>query len=388
MSTSLLVTSAQSKQTLAVIRSLAKLGYRVSAVGSSRFSQSFYSEYCSESYVVPDSTEDPEGYISALQSIMRNGGYDVLLPVTAADTVAVARYQDRFHDTVIATDSFENIQLAHNKEKATNHAEKHNVPVPETYCPSTEEELQEIAETIDYPAVVKLRKTAAATGLRYVYSPEALLSTYSMDGSQGMAVDYSRPLIQEYVSGDIHDVCVLFEDGELQNALTQKRVRMFPASGGAGVVNVTTDRPDLVQYVDNLLSPLDWDGVAQVEFMDSEELRDPKLIEINPKIWGTIELSIAAGMNFPQKLVDMKLGRTLDTPITEYTQDLYFIWYEGGLLGNIYESDGLITPFREILNIRRRNHTNNISLMDPLPHTVRAPQLGSMAVSELLERWT
>jgi len=203
-----------------------------------------------------------------------------------------------------------------------------------------------------------------------------------------MAVDYSRPLIQEYVSGTIHDVCVLFEDGEIKTALTQERVRMFPASGGAGVVNKTTDRQDLVEYTKQLLSPLDWSGIAQIEFMDSETISEPKLIEINPKVWGTTELSIAAGVNFPKQLVDLHLNESIADSVSDFEQGLYFIWYEGGLLGNIYESGGILQPLRELNEVRQQHHETNIDLDDPLPHLVRLPQLGRISVQTLLERWT
>lgn len=387
MSESVLVTSAGSKQTLAVVRTLARSGYDVSTVGSLRFCQSFYSRYCSTRYRVPDPADRPDAFISELQSILSADDYDILLPVRAADTIVIARHRDTFEDTIVATDSFENIQLAHDKEKATEHAKDHGVPIPETFCPTTEAELEEAATKIEYPAVVKLRKTSASTGLRYVNSREELLSTYSIDGSGGMAVDYSRPLIQEFVPGEIHDVCVLFEDGELKNALTQKRLRMFPASGGAGVVNVTTDRQDLVELVEQLLAPLDWTGVAQVEFMDGEDVQEPKLIEINPKIWGTVELSIAAGIDFPQCFVEMVLDKSSDDGRGDYERGLHFIWYEGGLLGNIYESKGIFKPLREIEALRQRNSETNIESSDPVPHMVRIPQLATLSAKHLLERW-
>jgi predicted ATP-grasp superfamily ATP-dependent carboligase len=347
-----------------------------------------YSKYCSKSHIVSDPETDPDTFISELHSIVNNTDADVLLPVKAADTVVVSRHQNEFESTVVATDSFENIRLAHNKERAIRHAEKNGVPVPETYCPTTEAELHQIATDIEYPTVIKLRKTSAAIGLRYVHSSEELLSTYSHNGSQGMAVDYSRPLIQEFVSGTIHDVCVLLEDGEIKTALTQERVRMFPASGGAGVVDKTTDRKDLIQYTKKLLSPLDWNGIAQVEFIEDETTADPKLIEINPKVWGTTELSIAAGVNFPEQLIDLHIGRPIPSAVSDYEQGLYFIWYEGGLLGNLYESRGILQPIRELNEVRQQYYKTNLDGDDPLPHLIRLPQLGSLSVQNLLKRWT
>ena len=383
MGKSVLVTSAESKQTLAVLRALAKEGYDVSTVGSSRFSQAFYSKYCSAEYIVADPAENPDDYLAGIKSILSRAEFDVLLPVKAVDTMIISRHKNEFPDVAVATDSFENIKIAHDKEKAIEHAKEQNVPVPKTFCPTNDEELHQAATNIEYPAVVKLRKTSASIGLRYVHSQQELLSTYSIEGQDGVAVDYSRPLIQEYIPGDIHDVCVLFKNGKIQKALTQKRLWMFPVSGGAGAINVTTDRPDLVSQVKKLLSPLNYHGVAQVEFMDGKQTEEPRLIEINPKIWGTIELSIEAGMNFPHYHVEMALGNNIQGGINDYEQDLSFIWYDGEFLGHLYKSEDIIKKLKDIQNIRESKCKSNLSKNDPIPHIIRTPQLFKMGIERL-----
>jgi hypothetical protein len=41
-----------------------------------------------------------------------------------------------------------------------------------------------------------------------------------------MVFVYDRPLVQEYVPGEIHDVCLLLNRGKVRAALTQKRLKM------------------------------------------------------------------------------------------------------------------------------------------------------------------
>jgi predicted ATP-grasp superfamily ATP-dependent carboligase len=161
---------------------------------------------------------------------------------------------------------------------------------------------------------------------------------------------------------------------------------MFPKSGGGGVVNVTTERPDLVELAQELLEPRDWHGVAQIEFMDGPEADEPKLIEVNPKVWGTTELSIAAGVDFPRYLCALALEKKITGKISDYETGLHFIWYEGGLLGNLYQSDGIVGPFRDVLAITRGNCTSNIDTADGLPHAVRLPQLGVLWAKHLMKQ--
>jgi predicted ATP-grasp superfamily ATP-dependent carboligase len=117
---------------------------------------------------------------------------------------------------------------------------------------------------------------------------------------------YSYPMIQEYIPGDIHDVCALFDHGVPVAALSQKRLLVCPPTGGPGFLNETTYEPQLISKAVKLLRKLKWHGVAQVEFKyDSQGT--PRLMEINPKFWGTLDLSIAAGIDFPFKLFQLSM---------------------------------------------------------------------------------
>lgn len=123
------------------------------------------------------------------------------------------------------------------------------VGIPKTWTPASPAELGDLASRIDYPVVVKPRRSAGARGLWYARSGEELRAGYQFDEASGSAA----PLIQEYVPGDVHDVCVLFCRGELWAALTQKRIWMYPVTGGRGIVNVTTGEPDHVELACRLM---------------------------------------------------------------------------------------------------------------------------------------
>ncbi len=48
-----------------------------------------------------------------------------------------------------------------------------------------------------------------------------------------------------------------------------------------------------------VLESLDWNGVAMVEFKRSDRDGHLYLMEINPKFWGSLDLAIQSGCNFP-----------------------------------------------------------------------------------------
>lgn len=56
---------------------------------------------------------------------------------------------------------------------------------------------------------------------------------------------------------------------------------------------------EMIEASKKLLAAVDWQGVAMVEF--KRDVRDgkAKLMEINGRFWGSLQLAIASGIDFP-----------------------------------------------------------------------------------------
>jgi predicted ATP-grasp superfamily ATP-dependent carboligase len=137
-------------------------------------------------------------------------------------------------------------------------------------------------------------------------------------------------MLQEFVPGYIHDACVLAKDGEVVQLLTQVRKLMYPISGGVGAVNFTTHNAPVAALARRLVESLGWSGAAQIEFKLDERDGVYKLIEMNPKFWGTLDLAIRAGVDFPVLLRDLLLGR----PVRERSYRAgvrYRFWFDRAL---------------------------------------------------------
>jgi hypothetical protein len=79
-----------------------------------------------------------------------------------------------------------------------------------------------------------------------------------------------------------------------------------------------------------LLQHLQWHGVGMVEF--KEDVRDGsiRLMEINARFWGSLQLSIDAGVDFPAILADIALGRPVTT-VKDYRVGVRSRWLLGDL---------------------------------------------------------
>jgi predicted ATP-grasp superfamily ATP-dependent carboligase len=79
-----------------------------------------------------------------------------------------------------------------------------------------------------------------------------------------------------------------------------------------------------------LLDRLDWQGPAMVEFKMDEATGVPVLMEINGRFWGSLQLAIDAGVDFPALLVEAALGGDPE-PVTEYRHGVRTRWLLGDL---------------------------------------------------------
>jgi D-alanine-D-alanine ligase-like ATP-grasp enzyme len=249
-------------------------------------------------------------YAQEVAAITR-GTYDVVMPFGLTSFRALTRNQGCFESGVPAMlPPVESFDLAEDKTRATEHARSIGIPVPRVYAEVDSTDLDAVARDARYPVVVKApHGTGVQTGVRYAEDAESLRRVAAELAQAGRG----RPTIQEFVPGDIHDACTLSVHGEPAVVLTQVRELMYPASGGVGAINRTTDEPGLREVARELLQSLRWHGPAQLEFKLDPRDGTYKFIELNPKLWGTVDLSIQAGVAFPNLIRDYVLGRPLPT---------------------------------------------------------------------------
>jgi len=336
-----LITNASYHSALAAARSLGQRGYWVACAakrrpwGAAWASPTFASRFCRARLLYPDPLSDPAGFVDRLADATRVLRCGVLLPVGVDAVLATMGHVDRLDAAVrVPFPALGVVERAHEKGRCLELASKLGIPIPQTFSPRSLDEMEAASEALTYPAVVKPRRGAAARGVSYVESQAALRSLYrrlvrafpSSSPGRTAILDRSWPLIQEYVPGATHDVCLIARRGTLLGALTQERLRTYPERGGSGIVNRTTRRPELVEFAQRLVGALGWHGVAQVEFKRDERTGAFKLMEFNPKFWGTLALSIAAGIDFPHLACKLASAEEIAPAELEYRVGVVYRW--------------------------------------------------------------
>jgi predicted ATP-grasp superfamily ATP-dependent carboligase len=88
--------------------------------------------------------------------------------------------------------------------------------------------------------------------------------------------------------------------------------------------------PQAQLYAQALLDELRWQGVAMVEFKMDQASQTLKLMEINGRFWGSLQLAIDAGVDFPFLLLRTMADEPVE-PIGTYRIGVKSRWFLGDL---------------------------------------------------------
>jgi hypothetical protein len=99
-------------------------------------------------------------------------------------------------------------------------------------------------------------------------------------------------------------------------------------------------------------------------------------MEINPKFWGSLDLAIAAGVDFPTLAVEMALGE-LDRVVMEYPTGVRFRW----VFDDLVRLAACPTSFREVIRDFCNGTKDDLIATDLKPAVYDAIRaIGSVAV--------
>jgi len=381
------VTDGQLRSALSIVRSLGRRNIRLVCGESTRFATTFFSRYVDETVVYPDPESNPKEFSLFLERFLASRDIDALLPVGQETTALVSEGKATLSRyTNVPVIDYGVFERANDKSTTLRLAERLGVPHPRTAHPASIAEATDVAESFEFPVIIKPRVSSGSRGLRLVRSRDDFESTYS-----AVYENYPCPLIQEYIPrpgrayGDV-GACFLYNrDGEVRAQFVSEFLREFPLSGGPSTFHRSIAHEEALEYGCRLLDELDWRGVAMVEFRIDPRDGQPKLLEINPRFWSSLELSVRSGVDFPWLVLQHAYGR--DPPATmDYTvgiQGRYLLPGDVLHLLAVHDLEGV----REFFPLRDDNiHYEVLSRSDIGPTVGRLAAMARFAVSPAVWR--
>lgn len=317
-----LVTDANNRVSLAVVRALGAHDCEVNVVTEKHFASNIlpasYSKYVKKRFIV-SSWSDITKFADNV---------DVVIPISINTILVLAKDSNRYKSKLPLA-PLETIRKANNKDYLVNFASAVGIKVPKTYLVRKLEELDATSKILKFPLVIKLRNDEGLylePQFRYkiVYDAQVFRKEY-----MELHKRKEFPIVQEYIQGAGYGFSALCNNGKPLAIFCHKRIREYPASGGPSATCISVFDKELTESGIKLLKALKWHGIAMVEFKKDISDGSFKLMELNPRFWGALPLAINCGVNFPYLLCKMASGENVE-PVMTYKvgQKLRFMFLD------------------------------------------------------------
>lgn len=371
----ILVLDAAQRSALAVTRSVGKLNnVHITTADSAANALAGHSKYSNLYIKVPDSKEDAIGFIEWVKNNCLDGQYDLIMPVTEITSQLLLMQNFSAEQLPLAFPSYSTVMQLADKANLVRQATKANIAVPETAFFENATTLD--IKTVTYPVVLKPAQSKIydqnqwiSTTVRILRSRQDLEDTLTSDTYLA-----EHPfMLQSFIPGHGAGVFCLYHHGKPVRYFAHQRLREKPPEGGVSVLSQSVAVPEnLKRASESLLTSVKWHGVAMVEYrIDAQGTA--YLMEVNTRFWGSLQLAVDAGVDFPALLVQMHFGEPVSEPVSfKIGQKLR--WFLGDLdslyiflkrKNSIKQKIGRIGLFLKPTFVNQRHEVNRFGDLKP-----------------------
>lgn len=304
-----LVTGMMTPYGLFTVRRLAEMGFDVTAAACSGWDYAMYSKGVKKRLKLPSTRYEPIRFAEAVINELRTGNYDIYVP-TFEDGFVMSYFRDeiaKYTKTLLMP--FKDIMTAHDKGTMRDVAKSIGVGVPDpTYVPKNMDEALEILAGIDYPVVLKQRRSCGAHGQQIVKDPQKLVSLYRGIVEEYHLTDQELPLIQRFIGGPQICTVGLAYEGELLGQVAFRSLRTQPRDGGTTALKEIVDSPLAFRNDAALVKKLNWTGFFCSDYL-TDDTGNLNFIDCNPRMAPGIILGYNGGVDLLSAYVDLALGK-------------------------------------------------------------------------------
>jgi len=227
------------------------------------------------------------------------------------------------------------------------------------------DEIEPLAGHVQYPLVVKPRVGSGSTALYYASQPSQL--SFALER---LFLSGKSPLVQERLPGNgagIGASFLLDYEHQIRASFIHRRIREYPVEGGPSTLRESIIHEQVRHDGARLVQNLHLTGVAMVEFKIDSRDGKAKLLEVNPRFWGSLALAINAGVNFPYLLALVALEMDFP-PVFDYSLGHFCRWLLPGDILHFLSNPKRWHLKPSFFQFRKPNLTYDIlDRKDPLP---------------------
>jgi len=281
-------------------------------------------------FLLPPPEKDLFNHLNALSSIIIQNNIDIFIPVNSSLYGTYIKEKDYLGKTFNYVSKFEIYEQLHNKVSLALLATSLNIRIPLHFS--------SISEAI-CPFVIKPVNSSSARGIKYILTEERKAK---------LLFEKQDYLFQEFIKGVGCGYSVFAKEGKILEEAGHLRLGEYPVQGGSSVYRQTFFLEQMKVIATKIVQHLSYSGFAMFEFKLTEN-KELILIEVNPRIWGSINQGLANGVNYfnpilgsPSKPVNSSNKNTYLAPL------IYLSFFKYMIKGN----------FKPIVTFLKNIHNN------------------------------
>jgi len=247
--------------------------------------QKIHTKYCDVFYRVTSPRTNKKKKLSEIKSILLKKHIDFFLPVNSQIYNDCIEYKDILGEAFSYIGDFDSYKTLNNKDLLYERFSKEGIKMPLRYNDMSEATI---------PFVVKPTNQSSSKGVKYIFT--------NKEKKKISVLPLENQIIQQYVKGLGCGYSVFAKQGEIIIGFGHKRLAEFPASGGSSVYRTNYDDVRMELIAAKVLKITNWSGFAMFEFKLTQA-NELYLLEVNPRIWGSINQGLQNGINYFETLL-------------------------------------------------------------------------------------
>ena len=336
-----IITGAGAPGAPGVIKSLRDNGERsIRVVGVDASSEAVGFRLADAGYQIP--MANAPDFIDRLLEISIKEKARAILPLVTRELEILSLNKDKFQKegVIVSISDYSPLTIANNKGQLLSYMKDKGLPVPRFFIVNSKDEFVKAVKKLGYPEEPICFKPVQANGSRGFRIIDSQINRYKLlfemkPTSTYITLDeitsildetkiFPQLIVMEYLPGKEYSVDLLVNQGKPLYTLPRRRDAM---NAGISIKGEIVNEYDIIHYCNEIVQSLGLHGNIGIQVKrDKNNL--PLILEINPRIQGTIVHCTGAGVNLPYYAVKLALQEEIPKVNVRWNCKMFRYWNE------------------------------------------------------------
>lgn len=281
-------------------------------------------------------------FIVKLLKIAQDEKADVILPLVTRELEILSLNKKKFQDegVIVSVSDSLPLAIANDKGKLLTYMKDKGFPVPLFSIVKSKKEFTKAVKELGYPEKPVCFKPVQSNGSRGFRIIDAQINRYKLlfemkPTSAYITLDeialifdewesFPNLIVMEYLPGIEYSVDLLVDHGRPVYTIPRRRDAI---NAGISIKGEVVKEPDVIHYCNEIVQSLGLHGNIGIQVKRAQN-GVPLILEINPRIQGTVVHCTGAGVNLPYYAVKLALNEEIPNKDVKWNCKMLRYWDE------------------------------------------------------------